>query len=58
MFIDIFFIFMAIFSHLMALTVEKLNVPASRKLDTFSFWLLVMGVLAFIGEAIALQFFN
>lgn len=53
MFIDIFFVFMAIFSHLMALTIERLNVSASRKLDTIAFWMLAIGVVAFIGEWIA-----
>lgn len=53
MFIDIFFVFMAIFSHLMALTIERLNAKASRKLDTIAFWMLIIGVVAFIGEWIA-----
>lgn len=53
MFIDIFFIFMAIFSHLMSLTIVKLNEPASRKLDIVAFRFLILGVIAFIAEWIA-----
>lgn len=55
MYIDIFFIFMAVFSHLMALTIQKLNSVASRKLDKIAFWMLILGVVAFIGEWIAFQ---
>ncbi len=53
MFIDIFFIFMAIFSHFMALTIVKLNDVAARKLDAIAFWLLIVGVIAFFAEWIA-----
>ena len=55
MFIDIFFFFMAAFSHMIALTIANLNRPASSKLDSLAMWMLILAVLAFIGEFVALQ---
>lgn len=53
-FIDIFFAFMTVFSHVVALTIEKLNPYGARKLDKIALYLLVLTVLAVIGELIAL----
>ena len=43
--IDIFFIFMMVFSHIAALYLEKMSKEASRTLDRFA---LIFGVLAVI----------
>ncbi len=51
-FIDIFFAFMTVFCHVIALTIEKLNPYASKKLDIIAFYLLILTVLALIGEFI------
>lgn len=55
MFIDIFFAFMAVFCHMMALTIERLNNVASAKLDKAALWMLILAVVAFIGEFVAFQ---
>lgn len=52
-FIDIFFAFVATFSHIVALTIEKLNSRASRQLDTAAFLSLVLAIVAFIAQYIA-----
>lgn len=49
-FCDVFFIFMAIFAHLCALYLSRLNPYASRTLDLFAFILLLLFVVAFIVE--------
>lgn len=55
MFADIFFFFMAVFSHMMALTIARLNSVASRKLDVVAMWMLILAVVAFIVEFIIFQ---
>lgn len=54
-FIDIFFLFMAAFAHLAASYLAKLNPYASKTLDSCAFWMLVLGIIAFIAEFIAWQ---
>lgn len=55
-FIDIFFGFMMIFSHLVALYIEKFNVFAARRLDVFAFVFGILMFVTFIGEYIAETF--
>lgn len=53
---DVFFIFMAVFAHLMALMLGSYSPVASRKLDMAALVCLCLGVLALIGEYVAFQF--
>ena len=46
--IDIFFIFMMVFSHLAALYLAKMSQPAARMLDKFAFSFGVIGLISFI----------
>lgn len=46
--IDIFFIFMMVFSHLAALYLKGMSTQASRTLDRFAFIFGCIGVIAFI----------
>lgn len=52
---DIFFAFMMVFMHVIALTIEKYNVLASSKLEKISLIMGIMTVLSLIGEWIAFQ---
>jgi hypothetical protein len=54
-FIDVFFAFMMVFSQLMALYIEKLDVRACRKLQMCAAVFGVLTILALIGEYIAYQ---
>lgn len=56
--IDIFFYFMAAFSHLAALYLEKMSVAASRQLDKIAFIFGVLGILALIVIFIIDNFFS
>lgn len=56
MFIDVFFAFMAAFCNLMSLYIRKLNVTASNRLNTAAMVMVVLTLLALIGEWIAFQF--
>lgn len=53
---DLFFIFMAVFAHLMALLLGSYSPVASRKLDVAALVCACLGVVALIGEYIAFQF--
>lgn len=55
-FSDIFFIFMAAFCHAMAVTLGSINRVVGIKLDKCACYALCLGVIAFIGEFIAIQF--
>lgn len=55
MFGDIFFAFMMTFSHLMALTLGKLNPPAARKLEYAACIFGVLFVVAFLIEFFVIQ---
>ena len=46
--IDIFFIFMMVFSHLAALYLAKMSQAAARMLDKFAFAFGVIGLISFI----------
>ncbi|MDE5790796.1 MAG: hypothetical protein K2H96_06180 [Muribaculaceae bacterium] len=46
--IDIFFIFMMVFSHLAALYLGRMSPPAGKMLDRLAFIFGVVGVIAFI----------
>ena len=46
--IDIFFIFMMVFSHLAALYLGKMSAPAARMLDICAFVFGVIGVISFV----------
>ncbi len=52
-FIDIFFAFMMVFSHLVALYIDKFNSYSSRQLDKVAFICGILMLVAFIGEYIA-----
>lgn len=52
-FTDIFFAFMAAFCHVMAVTLGGINPPAGRKLDMIALVMLILAVIALIGEYIA-----
>lgn len=52
---DVFFFFMATFSHLIAVNLRSLNPYVSKKLDVIGFWMMVLGIIALIGEVIAWQ---
>lgn len=54
-FSDIFFVFMMVFCHLMAVNLAKLNVFASKKLDVIALVFGVLTVIALIVEAILFQ---
>lgn len=54
-FIDIFFAFMAVFSHLAALLLGKFSPHAGKLLDKTAFWCLVLAVLSFVAEFVAWQ---
>lgn len=51
-FIDIFFLFIASFLHIMALSMGKMGQIISSKLDKIAFYAFVLGIVAFIIEAI------
>lgn len=51
-FIDLFFAFMMVFCHLMALNVRRISAHASRTLDISAFVCGILMVIAFIVEAI------
>lgn len=55
-FSDIFFIFMAAFCHAMSLTLGSINRFVGIKLDKCAWYALWLGIIAFIGEFIAIQF--
>lgn len=55
MFIDVFFLFMAAFTHLMALIISKFSIPSSKTLENIALVCGILFVLAFIGEYIAFQ---
>lgn len=55
-FIDIFFAFMTVFLHLMALYIGRMSPAASRKLDFIAMIGLTLTVLSLIGEYIAWNF--
>lgn len=52
---DIFFAFMMVFIHVIALTIEKYNVPAYSKLEKISLIMGILTILSLIGEWIAFQ---
>ncbi|MDE5653847.1 MAG: hypothetical protein K2G75_05200 [Muribaculaceae bacterium] len=54
-FIDIFFIFMAAFVNLMAVTLKKINPAVGRMLNKWTLVFCVLWLLAFIGEWIAMS---
>lgn len=49
-FCDGFFVFMAIFAHLCALYLSRVNPYASKKLDMFAFIAFILFILSFIIE--------
>lgn len=51
-FCDIFFIFMATFSHLIAVNISKFNAYASRKLDTAALVFAILFIIALAGECV------
>ena len=55
-FIDLFFVFMMVFSHLAALFMKRMSPQAGRTLDRVALVCGVLTVAAFIGEYIAFQF--
>lgn len=55
-FFDAFFSFMAVFSQLMAITLEKTNKFAAKKLEIIALVMLVLMIVALVAEAIALSF--
>lgn len=55
-FIDIFFAFMAAFTNLLAVTVNRLNPYVSNKLYLWAFIFCILWVLSLIGEWIAFYF--
>ncbi len=55
-FFDAFFMFMAVFAQLMAITLEKMNKFAAKKLETIAIIMLILMIVALIAEAIALGF--
>lgn len=54
-FIDIFFFFMAAFMHLMSLVLAKTGASTTAKLRLIAIISCLLGILALIGEAIALS---
>ena len=52
-FFDIFFLFMMVFCHLLSLMIEKMSIPAAKKLETFAMVFGLLTLAAFIGEYIA-----
>ncbi len=52
MFIDMFFAFMTVFSHLMAVYVVKFNIHSSRKLDFMAVLFGILTVVAIIAEIV------
>ena len=54
-FIDIFFFFMAAFTHLVAVFIADRSPVESRTLDTFSFWMLIGAFVALLCEFVAWQ---
>ena len=54
-FIDIFFMFMAAFINLVAVTVKNINPPVAAKLNRITIVMLVCWVLSLIGEWIAFE---
>lgn len=55
-FIPLFFAFMAVFCHLMAVMIKKLNGIASAKLDMAALVCGILAVCAIIGVYVAFQF--
>lgn len=55
-FFDAFFMFMAVFAQLMAITLEKMNKFAAKKLEIIVLVMLVLMIIALVAEAIALGF--
>ena len=55
-FIDLFFVFMMVFSHLAALYLKRMSPQAGRTLDRVAFVCALLTVVAFVGEYIAFQF--
>lgn len=51
-YIDLFFAFMMVFSHLISITIKKYNLFAARKLDVAALLFGVLMLLAIIGECI------
>lgn len=54
-FSDIFFAFMMVFSHLMAVYIYKLNPFASRSLDRFALVFGILTVVALVVEVVLFQ---
>lgn len=54
-FTDIFFIFMAAFSHLIAVNINKFNPYASRRLDLVALVFFILFIVALIGEYVVLH---
>lgn len=55
MFCDIFFLFMMAFSHMMALSVQKISIPSAKKLDSAAMIFGILFVVALIAEFIIWQ---
>lgn len=53
-FIDIFFAFMAVFCHLLALNIHKMSPEASRKLDKAALFFAVLMLISLLVEWLAL----
>lgn len=47
-FIAIFFLFLALFSHLAALYIKKISIYSSQLLDKIAFWLLILSVVGLV----------
>lgn len=56
-FTDIFFLFMASFTNLMAVYLKKVNSIVSGKLYTAAFLFAILWAIAFIAEWVAFQYF-
>ena len=54
-FIDLFFAFMMVFCHVIALTVEKYNRTASLKLERSALVMGILMIISLIAETIAFQ---
>ncbi len=54
-FIDIFFMFMAAFTNLVAVTIKKINPAISSRLDKFTSAFFILWIISLIGEWIAFE---
>lgn len=54
-FIDLFFLFMMAFLHVVALTIRKYNHTAARQLDSIAGFSGILGIVALVAELIVWQ---